>query len=158
MTVNLESTLGLYVRAYHTRHDLLMDAIKVIVEMNQADHHWNYRVATAITETFPNGKLNRHDPVQLMAYYIVSLLNLDIELMGVDQAVERYNVALNEALDTLEYTTQDISQKAVNTFLERAKPFDETLPTNLTRDGIDKPLALMINEYTNDSLLHYELG
>ncbi len=152
--------VGLFIRAYHTRHDLLTDSINTAVSLIETGRDDVDALAVAVVECFPDGRLTRHDPVQQLAIRILNNFMITAHTVGLREALETYNEGVNNALDTLEISPAWISQKAVYTFLDRSESqFDAQYPINHTKhSSVSIEESISINRYLSDSVEHFHLG
>lgn len=152
--------IGLFVRAYHTRHDILTDSINAAVSLIQTSQDHVDALAVAVVECFPDGRLTRHDPVQQLTIRILNNFLITAHTVGLQDALDTYNEGVEKALDTLEASPAWISQKAVYSFLEHSESqFDAQYPINHMKSGYSTPQeSLLINQYLAESVEHFHLG
>ena len=151
--------IGLFVRAYHTRHDILTDSINAAVSLIQTGQDHVDALAVAVIECFPEGCLNRHDPVQQLTIRILNNFLIAAHTVGLQDAMNSYNEGVERALETLETSPAWISQKAVYSFLEHSESqFDAQYPINHMKNGSSPKESLSINQYLAESVEHFHLG
>jgi hypothetical protein len=75
--------VGLFIRAYHTRHDLLTDSINTAVYLIETGRDDVDALAVAVVECFPDGRLTRHDPVQQLASRILNNFMITAHTVGI---------------------------------------------------------------------------
>ena len=158
--LKMAAGVGLFIRAYHTRHDILTDSISTAIELIQAGHNDVDALAVATIEVFPNGRLNRHDPVQVLAIRILTEFMAVVHLTSLENAVKAYNEAVEFATQTLEASPTLLSQRAVYSFLENSVAnYDAQYPINHVKHNQQNAVtSLIINRYLAESIEHFHLG